>query len=356
MVMAVSRAERKWDHIHFAVEQQHPHSTAFKDVQFVHQSLPDLNLHDVRLEHKIGELSLGSPIFINAMTGGGGEVTWQINKSLAKAAKETGLAMAVGSQMSAIKDPNERYTYEVVREENPSGVIIANIGSEATPEQAKVAVEMIKADALQIHLNVIQELTMPEGDRDFSGTLASISAILDAVDVPVIVKEVGFGMSRETVSTLQEVGVSIVDVGGFGGTNFASIENKRREHSFPFFNHWGIPTAVSIVEATHASTNLSIIGSGGIQSSLDVAKALALGADAAGMAGVFLQTLMEKGLESLLQEIEKLQKELIVIMTALGARTIADLKRAPLIISGKSAHWLSERGIDTSQYSRRTIK
>jgi isopentenyl-diphosphate delta-isomerase len=353
----VSRSERKWDHIRFALETGQVHSNAMEDIHFVHQSLPELNVNDVRLEHSFGGLSLSSPIFINAMTGGGGEKTLRINKDLATVARETGIAMAVGSQMSALKDPVERHTYEVVRKENPTGIIIANLGSEATPDQALAAIDMVKADALQIHINVIQELTMPEGDRDFSGVLHRIDAVIKKVNVPVIVKEVGFGMSRETIAALRTVGVSIVDVGGFGGTNFAKIENKRRDKSYPFFEQWGIPTAISIVEAkADFSNSIHVIGSGGIGNSLDIIKGIALGADAMGIAGHFLNILLEHGIEVLIKEIETIHKEITILMTALGAKTITDLKKASLIISGDSDHWLKQRGIDTTKYSRRSIK
>lgn len=352
----MSRSERKWDHIRYALETGQKRSTAFDDVQFIHQSLPNMNVSDVTFHQKIGELSLSSPIFINAMTGGGGEKTYTLNKQLAIVAKEAGLAMAVGSQMSALKDKSESYTYEVVRKENPSGVLIANLGSEATSDQAKAAIDMIEANAVQIHLNVIQELTMPEGDREFSGALKRIEAIVKEVHVPVIVKEVGFGMSKETVESLSSIGVSAVDIGGFGGTNFAEIENKRSEKSQSFFNHWGIPTAISISEASHASKSISILGSGGVSSSDELAKGIALGASAIGFAGFFLKILVEKGIEALYEDILALHDELTIIMTALGAKSIPELQRVPLMISGHMHHWLNQRGIDTKTYSRRTIK
>ena len=352
----MSRSERKWDHIRFALQDRPTRSTVFEDIKFIHQSLPDIGITDVRLNSSIGELSLSSPIFINAMTGGGGEKTYRINKQLAIAAKNTGLAMAVGSQMSAIKEKSERYTYEIVRKENPQGVIIANLGSEATPENAKAAIDMIQANAMQIHLNVIQELTMPEGDRDFTGALKRIEAIVNGVDVPIIVKEVGFGMSSETVEKLLSVGVTAVDIGGSGGTNFAEIENRRREETLLFFNEWGIPTPISIIEASSVFEGMSIIGSGGFKSALDIAKGLAIGANAIGMAGSFLQILVEQGLESLMKEIQVVHKELTLILTALGAKTISELKKVPLIISGETYHWLNQRGIDTKQFSQRNIK
>jgi isopentenyl-diphosphate delta-isomerase len=351
----VSRSERKWDHIRFALENRENFSSVFEDIQFIHQSLPNILVSDVRLNDVIGELSLSSPIFINAMTGGGGDKTYQINKQLAIAAKHTGVAMAVGSQMSAIKDNREKYTYEIVRRENPTGIVIANLGSEATIENAKSAIDMIGANALQIHLNVIQELTMPEGDRDFTDSLNRIEKISGGVDVPIIVKEVGFGMSRETVKSLYSAGATFVDVGGSGGTNFAEIENKRRKQSLPFFNNWGIPTPISILEAASVSNGSPIIGSGGFSSSLDIAKGLAIGASAIGLAGFFLQLLVEEGLEVLVEEINNLHMELTMIMTALGAKSISDLKKAPVIISGKTYHWLTQRGIDTKQYSNRKM-
>ncbi|GHH98170.1 type 2 isopentenyl-diphosphate Delta-isomerase [Neobacillus kokaensis] len=350
----MSRTERKWDHIRFALANQEKSAFAFDEIKFIHQSLPNISTLDVRLGHSIGELYLSSPIFINAMTGGGGERTYRINKELAQVAAATGLAMAVGSQMAAIKDKAQQYTFEVVRKENPSGILIANLGSEATPDQAKEAVNMIEANALQIHLNVIQELTMPEGDRDFTGALDRIEAIVRSLEVPVIVKEVGFGMSCETVKLLSSIGVSIIDVGGFGGTNFAEIENNRRERALSFFDDWGIPTPISIIEAASVlGQDTAIIGSGGFKGAIDIVKGIAIGAEAVGMAGYFLQTLIKKGIDSLKEEIETLHREIRIIMTALGASNLADLKRTPLMITGETYHWLNQRGINTKTFSQR---
>ncbi|MBY0122574.1 type 2 isopentenyl-diphosphate Delta-isomerase [Bacillus sp. S/N-304-OC-R1] len=351
----MSRSKRKWDHIQIALSTGQKRQAGFEDISFIHQSMPHSSLDQTNLHVKVGGLSLSSPIFINGMTGGGGERTFQINRDLALAAKELGMAVAVGSQMSALKDPGERESYQVMRKEYPEGIIIGNLGSEATVDQALEAVEMIKANALQIHLNAVQELTMPEGDRDFRFALQRIEEIIKHVHVPVIVKEVGFGMNKETVQKLQSIGVSAVDVGGFGGTNFAKIENERREKAFSFFNEWGIPTAISIAEVKHDSKDLSIIGSGGVQTSLDIAKAIALGADAVGMAGYILKILMNKGLEALVEELQIIHQELKMIMTALGAATIAELQQAPIIISGYTHHWLNERSVDTKKYSQRII-
>lgn len=350
----MSRSNRKWDHIRFALEGGHEPSSVFEDIKFIHNSLPDSSLSNIRLDNSIGGLNLSSPIFVNAMTGGGGEKTYEINRNLAAAASKKGLAMAVGSQMAAIKESSERRTFEIVRLENPHGIIFANLGSEATSEQAKAAIDMVGADALQIHLNVIQELTMPEGDRDFTEALKRIERIAHSVNVPVIVKETGFGMSSETIKSLASAGAAIIDVGGYGGTNFAEIENKRREEPLPFFNQWGIPTPISILEGSNSGTGVPILGSGGIRSSLDIAKGIAIGADGIGVAGPFLKILVQHGIEALLEQIDTFHKELIFIMAALGARSIKELQKVPLMISGETFHWLEQRGIDTKKYSQRT--
>ncbi|MEC1749833.1 type 2 isopentenyl-diphosphate Delta-isomerase [Bacillus mojavensis] len=349
----MTRAERKREHINHALSTGQKRETGLDDITFVHVSLPDLALEQVDISTKIGELSSSSPIFINAMTGGGGELTYEINKALARAAGIAGIPLAVGSQMSALKDPSERYSYEIVRKENPNGLIFANLGSEATAHQAKEAVEMIGADALQIHLNVIQEIVMPEGDRSFSGALSRIGQICSEVKVPVIIKEVGFGMSKESAKKLYEAGAAAVDIGGYGGTNFSKIENLRRKRQITFFNSWGISTAASLAEIRSEFPDKPMIASGGLQNALDAAKAIALGASCIGMAGHFLKALTEKGEEGLLEEIQLILEELKMIMTVLGTRTISDLQKAPLVIKGETHHWLTERGIHTSNYNVR---
>ncbi len=349
----MTRSKRKWDHIQYALTTGQSRDTGFDDITFIHQSLPDSSIEQVSLKTMIGELSLSSPLFINAMTGGGGERTEEINRQLAIIASETRVAMAVGSQMSSIKNSSEISTYKIVRTENPKGLIFANLGSEASVDQALQAVDMLEANALQIHLNTIQELTMPEGDRDFTDALRRIEDIVKKIHVPVIVKEVGFGMSRETAKKLSQVGISIVDVGGFGGTNFAKIENERRNRLLSFFNSWGIPTVVSIAEVKCSFPDLTVLGSGGVQSSLDVVKALSLGASAVGLAGYILKVLLEEGIEQSMTEIEEIKQEIRYLMTALGSTTIKDLQKAPLVIEGKTHHWLNERGINTKIYSNR---
>ncbi|SDH08187.1 isopentenyl-diphosphate delta-isomerase [Alteribacillus persepolensis] len=350
----MSRAERKKDHIQHALNSVTENSNSFDDVRFVHNSLPETSVSQINLSVSIGELMLSSPIIINAMTGGGDKETERINESLAACARDSGTAMAVGSQMAAFKDPAVKRTYSIVRKVNQKGLIFANLGSELTLDQAKRAVDMVEADALQIHLNVIQELVMPEGDRDFQGALETIAHISSSLEVPVIVKEVGFGVSSEAVKALKETGAAAVDIGGKGGTNFAVIENQRREEPYSFFNEWGLSTAVSLAEAVHsASKELSVIGSGGIRDGYDLAKAIALGADACGIAGRVLAAANDGGKEKAERYIQHCLHELTIIMAALGADSIQQLQSVPLVITGRTRDWLLDRGIHVSSYSRR---
>lgn len=322
----------------------------FDDIRFVHQALPNLGVDDIDLRPETGDLNLKSPVFINAMTGGGGEQTKKMNAIFARTAKETGMAMAVGSQMSAIKDPSERESYAVVRKENPSGVIFANLGSEANLEQAKEAVEILEANALQIHLNVVQELTMPEGDRDFKGALERIGLISESLQVPVIIKETGFGISYETAVKLAGTAVSAIDVSGYGGTNFAKIENERRSKKLEYFHDWGIPTAAAIIEVKNAFPG-TVLASGGIRNAQDMVKAFLLGADAAGLAGSFLKLAVEEGESRLIQSVIEFHEDLAMMMTALGAASTRDLRNCPAVISGNLANYLTVRGFDPAVYA-----
>jgi isopentenyl-diphosphate delta-isomerase len=358
------RIPRKMEHVHHALQLGQSGEQGLSDIKLVHNCLPEASTRLISLQTLIGELNLSSPIVINAMTGGARE-TKEINRELAVTARECGLAMAVGSQMAAIKNNEVASSYQIVRQVNPQGVLFGNLGSEASLEQAERAVDMIGANALQIHLNVMQELIMPEGDRDFTGMLERIRTIVDAIGVPVIVKEVGFGMACESALALFQAGVTIIDVGGSGGTNFAEIENERRESPMAWLNDWGSKTSIALLEAgealkqrkldsSNSASKLSLIGSGGVRSSLEVCKALVLGASAVGIAGTFLHTLRTAGTSALIARIHQMHQELKLLMTALGALNIEDLHICPIVISGETAHWCAARGIDIKPYAARS--
>ncbi|SDN37768.1 type 2 isopentenyl-diphosphate Delta-isomerase [Alkalicoccus daliensis] len=351
----MSRTKRKLDHINHALSSKIVNTNGLEDITFVHQSFPETSLNSISIESEYNILKLGAPLFINAMTGGGGKATEGINAQLAEIANSLHIPIAVGSQMAALKDNSQRASYEIVRKNNPRGLVFANVGSEATIDEALACVEMLEADALQIHMNTIQELVMPEGDRDFKGALSHIGKIVEKLHIPVIVKEVGFGMSRETAEKLLENGVECLDTGGKGGTNFSLIENARREKQLPFFDEWGISTAASLVEVKAAGVP-HIAASGGIKTSEDIAKAIALGGDMCGMAGQVLKWLQQSGQQAAHENLENVLSELKIIMTALGAKNISELQRVPLIISGDTYHWLQERGNSTKHFAGRTIK
>lgn len=343
---------RKMEHVRHALELGTTGRNGLADIQLVHNCLPDTSTDSIALKTRIGDLTLSSPIFINAMTGGA-EETEAINRELAVVAREKGLAMAVGSQMSAIKNKEVASSYKIVRRVNPHGIVFGNLGSEATVPQALEAVDMLQADALQIHLNVMQELIMPEGDRDFRGMLERIQEIVEAVPVPVIVKEVGFGIMAEGAAKLKSIGVPIIDVSGSGGTNFAAIENARRAEALAWLNDWGHPTGCALIEALTVYAPGSVIASGGINTSVDVLRALSIGASAAGMAGSFLRVLQTEGTEAAMRRTDELHEELRLMMTALGASTVPDLWRTPVVVTGDTAFWCEARGIDITAYARR---
>ena len=349
----MSIEQRKLDHVRYALELPVTRNTGFSDLSFVHRALPECDLADVSLATEIGGLTLSSPILINAMTGGADQ-TERINRDLAALAQRTGLAMAVGSQRAALKDERLVRTYAIVREINPDGIVIGNLGAGASVADAQRAIDMIGADLLHLHLNVAQELTMPEGDRSFKGIAQQIREVVEGVSVPVIVKEVGNGMAAETYELLAELGVPVVDVAGSGGTNFVSIENQRRSGlHFQDLEGWGQTTAIALLEAQSYRYRFDLIGSGGVQNALDAAKCLALGARAVGVAGAILRPLMEHGLEAAVELVEHWHAELRAVLTLQGCVFTADLAERPLIVRGETAEWCRLRGIDIESIARR---
>ncbi len=292
------------------------------------------------------------PMVINAITGGTKQAG-RINHTLSSIAARFEIAMAVGSQTIAIEDPGLRYTFSIVREVNPDGLIFANISAGSGLAEALEAVEMIDADALQIHFNIPQELAMPEGERSFKGILPRIKKLSEECPVPVIAKEVGFGFSRESIQRLYEAGVAIFDIGGQGGTNFASIENQRSGKFSDEMDQWGIPTAVSLIEALSMDLPIQTIASGGIRTAPDMAKAYALGADMLGVAGPFLRTLLNHGPEELERMIEEMIYRLKAIFLMSGSANLEQIRKQPLIILNETAQWIEARGINKLRWSQR---
>jgi isopentenyl-diphosphate delta-isomerase len=347
-------ADRKDDHVRFALEQQRTLGgyNQFDEVSFVHHALAGIDRSDVCLATRFGGLEWQVPLYINAMTGGSSK-TGAINRDLATAAHETGVPIATGSMSAFFADESVADTFSVMRRQNPDGFIIANVNANASAEKAQRAVDLLQANALQIHLNVIQETVMPEGDRSFSSWGPQIEKITAGVDVPVIVKEVGFGLSRETVLALEDMGVCAVDVAGRGGTDFARIENDRRDRAdYSYLNGWGQSAVACLLDAQ--GVGIPVLASGGVRNPLDVARALALGAVGVGSSGGFLRTLLDGGVSALVAQITTWLDQLAALMTALGARTPADLARCDVLVHGDLREFCADRGIETRRFATRS--
>jgi isopentenyl-diphosphate delta-isomerase len=346
---------RKLDHLQLAKSlTDGPLTTGFEDIRLIHYATSSLSLQDIDTAFCFGSKRLEMPLLINAITGGP-ELSTQINRSLARVAKELGIGMAVGSQRLALSNPVLKSSYMIARKENPHGLIFANLGALCSPDEALQAVEMLEADGLQLHLNLAQELAMAEGDRNFSGIVDSIAAVAEKVPVPVIVKEVGFGLSAETAQELWQRGIKYMDVGGQGGTNFATIERYRQGLALPsVFEGWGIPTAVSIAEVTTRCLPVTVIASGGIRSALEAIKALSLGADLVGIAGPAVKLLMDHSEEALLAYFNEFIYDFRSLMILTGSSNLGKLSKLPIIITGKTKDWLEQRGI-MDHFKQRTL-
>ncbi|EJX49924.1 isopentenyl-diphosphate delta-isomerase, type 2 [Enterococcus faecium R499] len=347
---------RKDEHVSLAKAFHDKQKNEFDFVRIIHNPLPQIAVSDVDLSTQAVGFTLSSPFYINAMTGGS-EKTKKINQDLAIVAREADLMIATGSVSAALKVPSLADTYTIMRQEYPHGKIIANIGAGTSVERAKEAIRLFHADALQIHLNAPQELVMPEGDRDFTNWKVLIQETQTAIDVPLIVKEVGFGMTRETLNDLAALGVHTVDISGRSGTSFTQIENARRsKRELSYLADWGQSTVSSLLEANEADTSMEILASGGIRNAYDIFKALCLGANAVGTSGTVLTHLMNHGVEETIILMKQWQEELRLLYTMVGATNTAALHQQSLIFSGPVKDWCEARGIDLVKYGRRTEK
>ncbi|ECL1967099.1 type 2 isopentenyl-diphosphate Delta-isomerase [Listeria monocytogenes] len=349
------RERRKDEHVALGVKQNEQLApSSLEDIQLIGTSIPRYNVKDIDLTTTIVGTNVPFPFYINAMTGGSRH-TKKINAELAEIAREVAIPMAVGSQSAALKNSSLIDTYKIVREINPNGMILANISPEVALQEGLRAIEMLEADALQIHINPAQELVMQEGDRSFSHWLTRIEEYVKLSPVPVVVKEVGFGMTRETVATLASVGVQSVDLAGKGGTNFAQIENdRRRDQAYDFLLDWGISTGQALIDMQHqVAPKIAYLASGGIRNPLDIVKALALGADSVGMAGQIIYSLKKEGVTKTIEKLELWKEQLRGLFVLADAKNISELKTTPLIISGELAKWGTLREIDLVKLANR---
>ncbi|MHA1379353.1 MAG: type 2 isopentenyl-diphosphate Delta-isomerase [Candidatus Helarchaeota archaeon] len=357
--------DRKLEHILICLEKniESMHKkTGFQDVEFIHRALPELNFNELDISIEIFNHKFDAPILINAMTGGH-EVSKIINENLARLADEFNIALVLGSQRAAIKDPKLEYTYNIARKTSPKAFIIGNLGApQITKEfgmnEINKAIQMINANALTIHLNALQESLQDEGEPIYEGVLEALKKIKNQINIPLIIKETGAGIAREEVNLLKNSGVDAVDISGAGGTSWAAVEYHRTFKNGSFspeiaktYWDWGIPTAISTIEAS--MIDISLITSGGIRNGLDIAKAIALGADLVGMSLPFLKAAYENNYELLKKIMNKCIKELKIAMFLTKSKNITDLKKSNLIISGYLENWLKYRGISAASFSNR---
>ncbi|WP_321385134.1 type 2 isopentenyl-diphosphate Delta-isomerase [uncultured Enterococcus sp.] len=345
---------RKDEHLSLAKAFHKEHENDFDHLRFVHHSLPETDLATVDITASFLGFSLPQPFYINAMTGGS-EKTKNVNQQLGILARETNVMIATGSVSAALKDSDTTESFAIMRKENPKGIIFANLGAGASLQDAERAINLFQADGLQIHLNVPQELVMPEGDRNFSNWLTTIEEIVHGLSVPVIVKEVGFGMSSETIEQLYQIGVQAVDVSGQGGTSFTQIENARRKkRELDFLSDWGQSAVLSLLESYSHQKDMAVLASGGIRNSLDIVKCLSLGAKSAGIAGTILNELLTHGLDSTIDLVRQWENEIRMLYTLLGKRKTADLVTTDLIFNRSLIDWCESRGIPWRQYAQRS--
>ena len=318
-------------------------TTGLEHLEFVHNALPEVHFSEIDTTTSFLGRKLNLPMMVSCMTGGYADAL-TINRELAEVAQEIGIAMGVGSQRQALEDKTYHRTFSVVREAAPDIPIVGNIGASEVARMESVdsiqrLVDLIKADAFAVHLNPLQEFLQPEGNTDFRGVLTGIGRLVNGLSVPVIVKEIGAGISAEVARRLLEMGVTHIDIAGAGGTSWAGVETLRRkdrEFATQFWD-WGIPTARAIRDVAQLKGNnmqFTLIASGGIVSGIDAAKCIALGADLVASARPLLLAWKKDGRKGVHTLLNRWRQELKGVMFLTGSSSITALQRAPLVSYG----------------------
>lgn len=321
---------RKDEHIKYALKYQSPYNS-FDDMELIHHSLPDYDLSEIDLHTHFAGRDFEFPFYINAMTGGS-EKGRAVNQKLAQIAQATGLVMVTGSYSAALKNPHDD-SYPS-KEEFPELLLATNIGIDKPYELGLQTIHEMQPIFLQIHVNLMQELLMPEGEREFRQWKENLADYATKMPVPVILKEVGFGMDLKTIEMAHKLGIKTVDISGRGGTSFAYIENQRG-HNRSYLDEWGQSTVQTLLNAQPMIDKIEILASGGVRHPLDIVKCLVLGAKAVGLSRAILKLVEKYSVEEVITIINGWKDDLRLIMCALNCKTIAELRQVDYLLYGK---------------------
>ena len=330
-------SSRKDQHIKYALAYQSPYNS-FDEVELIQSSLPKYDLADIELKTHFAGRDWDFPFYINAMTGGSAKAK-AVNQKLAQVAESCGLLFITGSYSPALKN-SEDDSYDV-RLVAPDVLLGTNIGLDKPVDLGQRVVEDLQPLLLQAHVNLMQELLMPEGEREFKNWPSHLADYAQKISVPVILKEVGFGMDKKTVQTGLELGIKTFDISGRGGTSFAYIENQRSERDRSYLNNWGQSTVQTLLNLGGLKEEAEILASGGVRNPLDMIKALVLGAKAVGLSRTMLELVERYPVEKVIAIVEGWKDDLRLLMCALNSRTIDDLKKVDYLLYGKlaQANW-----------------
>ncbi|MDW8034136.1 MAG: type 2 isopentenyl-diphosphate Delta-isomerase [Nitrososphaerota archaeon] len=353
----MSIEDRKAEHIRISLVKDVSSRirTGFEDVELIHNAVREVDLEEIDTSLTVMGKRLRLPLIIEALTGGTSE-SKRINMGLAEVAESEGIGIGVGSVRAALEKPGLTDTFSIVRDKAPNTLVISNIGAVQVAkhglEYALKAIEVVKADSLAIHFNKLQELIMPEGETCFKGYGKHITELSKKLGEKLCLKETGAGFSGEAAKIVESWGVKWIDTAGVGGTSWYAVEyyraKKRGEDKASLLDEafwdWGVPTAISIVE-TKMYTGLKVIASGGIRTGIDAAKAIALGAECTGMALPFLKSFLKGGIEETRRLVRSFELALKSSMFLVGARNLEELRKTPIVIRGRTAEWLGQRGL-----------
>lgn len=323
-------SNRKDDHLQHALAYQSPYNS-FDDMELIHSSLPDFDLADIDISTHFAGQDFEFPFFINAMTGGS-EKAADVNRKLAQVAEATGILMVTGSYSAALQNPND-HSYPT-KEEFPNLLCATNIGVDKPVELGMQTVEEMNPLFLQVHVNVMQELLMREGERHFQSWKSNLAAYAQQIPVPVILKEVGFGMDVKTMKKALNMGIRTVDISGRGGTNFAYIENQRSGKR-SYLDNWGQSTVQALLNAQSLTDELEILASGGVRHPLDMVKCMVLGARAVGLSRTVLDLVERYTVEQVIEIVNEWKDDLRIILCALNCRNLEELRSVDYILHGR---------------------